>query len=226
MPFVAAVCGIKDDDTPVLIAIGHVQFIGGQIQIHVCRSTQVLRVVGALDRTRRPDLKQELAFLAEFQQVPIGFSISSQPHVPIGRDIDAVLVFKPVVALAWSSPGADHLALGIQFDDRRSSDTAFGAFVKQAQFVHGQGLRAMNDPDMVVSIHRHPCHLPQDPLMGQGFDPKWVDLKPGAPRRTFDASVRGLGHGPHHQSPTQQQPFHVFLPLQLRYLILWISTEG
>jgi hypothetical protein len=49
-----------------------------------------------------------------------------------------------------------------------------GAFL-----VVGEGARPLDDPDMVLRIHRHPGHLAQDPVVGQRLRPERIDLEVG-----------------------------------------------
>src|SRR5262245_20754516 len=48
VPFVSTGLGIKDNDSPVSVSIGHVQLVGLGIDEHLRRSCEVLRIVARL----------------------------------------------------------------------------------------------------------------------------------------------------------------------------------
>ena len=64
---VLAGLGIEDDDAVVAVAIGHVQFVGLRVDVHLGRALQVLDVVAALALAGLADLHQKLARLGELQ---------------------------------------------------------------------------------------------------------------------------------------------------------------
>src|SRR5918993_5550816 len=93
--------------------------------------------------------------------------------------MDAVLVLRPVVALAGATPGLDQLAVRIELQHRGRWHAAFRARGAEARrlLVVGERLWPLHHPDMVLSIDRDARRLPHDPVIRQRLRPARVDLE-------------------------------------------------
>ena len=75
---------------------------------------------------KRADLHQELAVLGELQDVRVLLAVAADPDVALVVDMDAVVGFRPLVALARPAPGAHQVAVRIELQDRRRRAAALG----------------------------------------------------------------------------------------------------
>src|SRR6185437_2131442 len=130
-------------------------------------------------RTGLADLQHEFSVLGKFQHLAVVVAIAAEPDEALVIDIDAMLVLEPVIALARATPGAQHVPFLVKFDHRRRRHAAFGAWWNERRrlFIIGERARALDDPDVVLRIDRYACSLPHDPVVGERFGPRSVDLE-------------------------------------------------
>src|SRR4029077_9040216 len=107
---VGAGVGIKHDDAMIAVTVNE-DFIGRWVDFRIGRPAQAARIGAACLRSGFADLQHELSVLSEFQDVTVVVAIAADPDEAFGIDIDAVLVFEPVVALAWPTPGLEQIAV-------------------------------------------------------------------------------------------------------------------
>src|SRR5215218_3544123 len=80
--------------------------------------TQCTGFENCCGRAGLADLQHELAVAGELQDVAVLIAVRREPDEALVVDVDAVLVLRPVVALARAAPGLDEIALGIELEHR------------------------------------------------------------------------------------------------------------
>src|SRR4029077_18948012 len=146
-----------------------------------------------------PDLHQEFAILCEFQDhvvvettaSDLSFvvttpalgtaAIPGNPDIALVIDGDAVIGVRPIVTLTRTAPMPEKVALLIKLEDWRRSSTALrhGRVGCGMQFSRLKRTLPMNDPDMVLSVHRYPdCHA-LEPMIRQWLRPQRVHFESG-----------------------------------------------
>jgi hypothetical protein len=201
---VGAGVGIKHDDAMIAVTVGNEDFIGRWVDFRIGRPAQAARIGAACLRSGFADLQHELSVLSEFQDVTVVVAIAADPDEAFGIDIDAVLVFEPVVALAWPTPGLEQIAVRIELHHWRGRHAAFGAWrgKRRGLLVVGQRTRPLDDPDIVLRIDGDACGLSDDPVIWQRFRPGCIDLEfgkvvgeSGRNRQCADEKRRNDFHG-------------------------------
>src|SRR6185295_4477321 len=81
-----------------------------------------------------------------------------------------------------SAPRLNDVSRWVELDNRWRRHTALRALWRQRGAAIGfiQRARPLEDPDMVLSINRHPPDLADDPIVGELLWPAWVDFEFGA----------------------------------------------
>jgi len=109
----------------------------------------------------------------------------------------------------------------IEFQNRRRGRTALRGWRGRGG-MHLAGFKrpgAMDDPHVILRIHRHPDGLPKNPMIGQRLGPQWIHFE----ARRHDACALGpLGQhfrpdpqsaeGRYERSAQVQVAFHVLIP--------------
>ena len=165
MSLVCSGLGVEDDDSMVHVTISHIQLACLFVDEHVRGATQVLDVVASAAHALTSDLKEELSFTRELQDLRVGLATAPQPNIVALVDVDAVLQFRPLVARSWTAPGKSDVSGGIEREHLRRGHP-FGA-----QLVRLQRRRAVDDPDKVVPIDRDTGARAHDPL---GSEADWA----------------------------------------------------
>ena len=74
-----------------------------------------------------PICSDELAVEGEFQDRVVVVGIAAEPDKTALVDLDAVLAPDPFIAFAGTAPGAQQIAVDVEFQHRRRRDAAFRA---------------------------------------------------------------------------------------------------
>src|SRR6266550_3260326 len=204
MPLVLPRVGVKHDDAFVAIPVGDVQFIRLRIDEHFRRPFQVFSIVAAFALERMADLHQEFSVLRELQDliVRIGArltrfrhvagpsilqfgihraAVSANPNVPFIIDRNSVVRVRPVVTLAGTAPVFQEVAGLIEFKNGRRGHAAIRSrWIRVAvSFLRLERATAMNDPDVVLRVHRYADRHADHPMVRQRLRPHRVHLKHG-----------------------------------------------
>jgi hypothetical protein len=149
------------------IAVGHEELVGRRIHDHVCRASELRRVLAVGHRPRLADLQDELAGACELEHHPVGHAVAGDPDEVVVVDIDAVLVRRPVVAFPGPAPRLDDVAVLIEFDDRRRRLAALDVWRRRgALLARVECARPLIDPDVILRVDEDAADLPEDPLVG------------------------------------------------------------
>ena len=192
MPLIGAGVGVEYDHPVVAVAVGDEQLVRLGIEHRVGGAAEACRVVAGRTSRRVADLQQEPALPGELQHLPIGLSVAADPDGASGIDVDAVLAGEPIVALAGFAPGLYEVALRIEFDDGRRKDATLrpGRRERCPSLVLCQGTRALDGPDMVVSVHSDAGDLTEYSVVWERLRTKWVNLYPWRVRGTNASAKR------------------------------------
>ena len=147
---------IEDGDAMIAVTVGHEQFVRRRMDPDVRGPMQIRRVGIALALVAVTDLHDELAVLRELQKLVVGNGlesgqairgtrVSAEPDEALVVDMDAMLAFRPFIAVAGPTPGLDVIARGIEHDHRRRGHR--GVFRLKRP-------RTMQHPDVVLRIDR------------------------------------------------------------------------
>src|SRR3984893_18548962 len=100
MPFVSAGIRVEYDDTVIEISIGYVDFVCFQIDFRICWTAKTSNVIGVCLLSRLADCHQKFPSSLELQILAITITVAANPNESRCIDSDAVLVLRPVIALA------------------------------------------------------------------------------------------------------------------------------
>ena len=186
----------------------------------------------------------DLAFVEDLRSTPAApggarrraAAVAADPHVAFVIHRDAVVRLRPVVALARSAPVSDQVAFFIEFENRRGRRAALcrGRIGGGVLFARFERAAAMDDPDMVIGIHRYADRLPHEPMVRQRLGPQRVHLK----SRRHHVGGSGLYRGPlaQHRGPHSEYNqecdkgrTHVEIPPHIAFSLLprnSITTGG
>src|SRR3954463_13628229 len=95
-------------------------------------------------------------------------SAGADPNMVLLIDIDAMLQLRPFVSRPRASPGRNEIAVAIELQYRRRSTPDRSGLV---------GLQrgwTMSDPHVIAFIHGDTDHCADDPMIWQGFRPRWI----------------------------------------------------
>ena len=124
-------------------------------------------------RPRLPDLHQEGPVAAELEDLVVVGAVPGQPDIPHVVHEDAVFAGGPLVALAGVAgsvpPTVEEGAVGVELEDRRRGVAALRerGILRQPGLVGVQAARTVDEPDVVVPVHRDPGDLAHQPVIGQ-----------------------------------------------------------
>src|SRR5216683_4174415 len=177
---------VIDDDAVIAVAIGYIQLVGSVVDKQFRRSLQVFGVVAALALARVADLHEEFAALSEFQDhvvmVALGIratAVAADPHVAFVIYGDAMVRIRPIVTSARATPVPDEVAFFIELKNGRSRNAALrsGRFRSGVNFHGFVGIRAMDNPDVVLGVHGYADGHALDPMVGKRLRPEGVHFK-------------------------------------------------
>ena len=195
MPLIGAGRRVVDNDAAVAVAIGDVDLVGRLVDRGLGGLAELGGVITAGARRDLADLHHELAVEGEFQKHVVVVGVAADPDKAALVDLDAVLAADPFVAVTGSAPGAQQIAVGVEFQDRWRRHAAFRArrVQRDALFVLGQRSRALDHPDMSLPVDGNAADLTHDPVVGQLFRPGRIDRKGRDVAGVGGARGRGRG---------------------------------
>ena len=177
VPLVGAGGGVEHDDAVVAVAVGDVDLVGLLVDRGFGGLAELRGVVAALARRDLADLHHEFAVEGEFQDGVVVVGIAADPDETPLVDLDAVFAPDPLIAFAGAAPGAQQVAVAVEFQHWRRGDAAFRARRRQrgAFLVVGQRARPVDQPDMALPIDGDAADLAEDPVVRQRLWPGRVD---------------------------------------------------
>ena len=223
VPLVLAGIGIEHDDAAVAVAVGHVDLVGLGVDADVGRTPQPRRVVAAAERAGAADLQQERAVARELQDLAVTLPVAPDPDVVQVVDEDAVLLVRPLVAVAGTAPGLDDVALLVELDHRRRRHAALGGrwVDRRAALAVGQRSGPVQHPDVVARVDGHTDDVPEQPLVRQRLRPERVHLqrsprhvalrRGGAVERALPEGERDAARDNGRRHPRLLFPLHRYL---------------
>src|SRR5580700_7195819 len=215
VPLVGAGLGIEHHDPAIGIAVGGKDLLGGDIDRDIRRRAEPLGGIAVMALAGFADLHHELAVHGEFEELAILVAAAGEPDEVVAVDIDAVLDFRPLVALARAAPALHQVAGLVEHQDRRSGGTALGhgRVLLGGALARSERVRPLDHPDAIEPVHRDARDLPEDPVIRKRLRPQRVDLELGqatSPGSLCKGQYRGDDtHGRHQQF---RSAFHRFLP--------------
>src|SRR5262245_61117649 len=126
MALVGASLGVEHDDPAVAVTIGREDFLGGHVDRDVGWRAEPVGRAAVWTWDRLADLQHELAVHREFQELAVGLVVAGEPDEIVVVDVDAVLAFRPIIALAWTAPVLDYIASLVEHQHRRRRHAALG----------------------------------------------------------------------------------------------------
>ena len=206
IPLEGAAVGVEHDDPLVQIAVGDVGLVltrvhedlgdaaeaGGVVAVAGERG-HALGVGRPLARVGAADLQQELAALGELEQLRVAVAVAADPDVALVVDGDAVIRGRPLEAFARAAPVIEEIPRLIELQHRRRAGAALPRRRLQLEpllVVAERGRAAMNDPHVVVLVHRDADRGSEHPVIGQRFGPQRIHLEGRRQRR----AAGGRGH--------------------------------
>ena len=194
MPFVLASRGVVHHHTLVDVAVGDEDLVGLRVDVEVRRPAEVIGIVAPLVDARLTDGEHVLAVLRELHHVHA--VARAHPHEAVVVDVDAVLLVEPRVAVTgWGpAPGAQHLALRVEFQHRRRGNAAVGDRRLDGcpDLLRSEARRHVDHPQVVPIVHEQPADVAQDPVVRQRRWPRGIDLVDRQPLGRWRPGV-GLG---------------------------------
>ena len=117
--------------------------------------------------------------------------VAADPHVAFVVDGDAMVRLRPVVARSRPTPMTDERSVLREFQHRRRGRAALrgGRIGRRMLLARLERPGAMNDPDVILAIHRHADRLAEYPVVGERLGPERVDLEP---RRRGDCRLHAI----------------------------------
>src|SRR2546426_3219725 len=97
-------------------------------------------------------LRQELAVLSKLQNLCVVCPVASDPDVALVVYGDPVIRLGPLVPLSRAAPVPDQIPGLIELENGRSLGAACAGLLVSRSFVSRDGIRSMNDPDVVLRI--------------------------------------------------------------------------
>src|SRR5215470_14849668 len=176
--FELAGIGVHHNNSVIDGSVRHVRLVRLRIDHDLCWLPEALHVeaIGVIDsgavtpRTKArailPDLHDELAIRGVFQDLRIGTAASSEPHVVLLVDVDAMLLVHPRIARS-GSPVSEQIARLVELEDSwrgRTADLAEGRFHLQA-LDRVLVVPPMNHPDVILSVDPNAYRGPEIPMI-------------------------------------------------------------
>src|SRR5690606_7677118 len=136
------------------IAVGQVGLVGGGIERDLGDAAKMLGALTVGGLARLPDRQQDLAVARELQDVRIALTVAANPDVVLVIDRDAVVRRGPLVSLAFTAPGVDEVALGVELEHRWSRRAALARLRRGGgtAFFGGDGLLPVDDEHVVARV--------------------------------------------------------------------------
>ena len=164
--------GVEHSHALVEIAVGNIRLVGLRVDPDLRHSAKILEIVAAGVLARATHLHQKLSVFRELQNVRIFHAVAADPHIALVVDVDAVIGFRPLVALPRTAPGPDQVSGGIEHEHRRCTAAALAHLELQGLFVVVErGRAAMNDPHVVLLVDPYPDGRPEQPMIRQRLRP-------------------------------------------------------
>src|SRR3984893_8136512 len=104
MPLIGARFGVEHNDAAILIAIGDIKFVRLLIERDMGRPAKLVRAVGIAGGIRVANLVEKFPVSGEGKDLMVDIIVAGEPDVALTVDMDAVLRFRPVIALAGAAP--------------------------------------------------------------------------------------------------------------------------
>ncbi len=129
----------------------------------------------------------------------VGRVVAGDPNVALWIDVDAVLVFRPVVSRARAAPALDEVALGVELSNRWHRLAApHGGLCRFRTFLVVQyRVGPVQHPYVIAAVHGQARDLSENPVLLERLRPERIDDEPraarhalrlGAPRRHLRAA--------------------------------------
>src|SRR5260370_9282503 len=108
-----------------------------------------------------------------------GAAVAANPDIAFVIDGDSVIRIRPIVTRARSAPMPDEVALLVELQNRRSRKAPLrGGWLRVGVNFHGfERSSAMNDPNVVLGVHRNTHGRTDDPMVRKGFRPQGANFK-------------------------------------------------
>src|SRR5882672_7089811 len=184
--------GVEHGDALVLVAVGDERLVGLRVDEDLRRAAEVLEVVAALVVAVLAHLQQELAVLGELQHLRVLCAVAADPDVALVVDEDAVVRLRPLVARSRAAPVPHQVAGLVEHQHRRRAAAALAGRRIELQallVVVVRGRAAVDDPDVVLLVDPDADRHAEQPVVGQGLGPQWIDFEH---RRLHDLRLVGL----------------------------------
>ena len=221
--------GVEHDDPLVQVPVGDVELVGRRIHLDVGGLAEELGAVAALGAAGLPDLHHEGAVPAELEHLVIARTVARKPHVAQVVHEDAVLGLGPLVPLALVavrvSPTVEQVPVGVELEHRRRRVAARGnrRVLHEPGLVGVQAAGPMDEPDVVVQVHRDPADFPDQPVVGKhgprrihrrGLGVLVVRIVGRCPARPFSGRLAAHRECRHQQchKENRRPGLHSFLP--------------
>src|SRR5262245_49232965 len=177
MSFMLSAIRFEHNDPIIEITVCDVDLICFGIDLGIGRAPETVQIVAVGLWSGLANLQDELSGSGEFQILTVVLAIAADPYETRRVDRDAVLVLRPVVALARTAPGPDQIAVGIELHYRRRRPAAFRLrrIERERFLVVGKRAWALNHPDMILSVYGDAGRLSHDPIVRQRLGPGRVD---------------------------------------------------
>src|SRR5207248_5530108 len=127
VPLIGARRSVVDNNAAIAVAVGDVEFVDRLVDRGLGGLAELGGVITAGARRDLADLHHELAVEGEFQKHVVVVGVAADPDKAALVDLNAVLAADPFIAFAGSAPGAQEIAGGIEFENRRRRHAAFRA---------------------------------------------------------------------------------------------------
>ena len=177
MALISTGLGVDYDHAPVPVAIGHENFVA--VNHYACGTPHVFGIVAAAAFGVMPDLQDEFPALGELENLCVFIAVAAYPHVVFRIDEYAVFVVGPLVALrstrlSGTTPGLHHIPGLIELNHRGRGNAAvaFAGLAVAIMLFHSAG--TMQDPYVIVRIHRRAGDLPQHPVIRERLRPEGI----------------------------------------------------
>src|SRR5262245_60723177 len=191
MPFVLAGIRVKHDDPAIAISVGNVDFISFRFINDFCGPPEVLQVVATVVNPLFTELENELSLFVELEDLSVLVTVSADPDIAFVIDSNSVVALRPFVSFARPSPTSNKAPGLVEFQNWRSdlaADTDGWCEIGGLEIVFDSS-RPMNDPHVILRIHRQADRRSLYPVVRQWLRPVWIDFKDWRLRRC--AILRG-----------------------------------
>ncbi len=171
---------VDDRHALVAVAVGDVRLVVRFVERDLRDAVERPHVVAAGVGVREAELLDELAVLGELQDVAVDAgAVAADPEIAFTVGRDAVVRFRPLVALARPAPRAHEIARGIEFEHRRRRLAALrrGRIRGRVDLFLLERRAAMNDVDVILRVDADADRVAKQPVVAHGLGPHRVDLE-------------------------------------------------